>query len=216
MQIFYRILLIALTIVLLFVHTTSFSQDSSTDEVNAAAREPNDQDGDFRYISDNLFTYLRAGPGTDYRLLGSVTAGTKVQLLQVDRQAGYAEVIDQRQRTGWVETKFVSKQASIREQFEQLNKKLSQSDAEVLALEERINAMKDNTITANKQKALLNRQITKQLEDIAKLNESIDKRQRNNNMQWFTRGAVIAVISLLIGYLMGLFGRKKNRSSGIM
>ncbi len=38
-----------------------------------------------RYISDNLFTYMHRGPGTQFRIMGSVNAGTKVTLLETNK-----------------------------------------------------------------------------------------------------------------------------------
>ncbi len=35
-----------------------------------------------RYISDDLFTFMHSGPNNTYRIMGSVNAGSKVQLLQ--------------------------------------------------------------------------------------------------------------------------------------
>lgn len=40
-----------------------------------AAPAANAQDN---YISDELFTYMHSGPGTQFRILGSIDAGEKV------------------------------------------------------------------------------------------------------------------------------------------
>jgi SH3 domain protein len=69
-------------------------------------------------------------------------------------------------------------------------------------------------IAQSEQKQLaLNRKSTKILEQNAELEKRITKKQRNNQMLWFTRGTVLALISVTIGYLLGLFGRKKGQSN---
>ena len=49
------------------------------------AKEPNDSEGEIRYISDDLFTYLHAGPGRNFRILGTVVAGTRGTLISCTR-----------------------------------------------------------------------------------------------------------------------------------
>lgn len=171
---------------------------------------------DTRYISDELFIYLRAGPGPDYRLLGSITAGTRVSLLNVDREAGYAEIIDDRQRTGWVEIRFVSRIPTIRYQLEDMQAEVSSKDTQMQQMQAEVDAVMKNLEKFDSQKAELNRKISQQLEEIGRLNEQIAKRERANNMQWFTRGAILAGVSILFGYLLGLFGRKRNNSDRLM
>ncbi|MGB1239841.1 MAG: TIGR04211 family SH3 domain-containing protein, partial [Pseudomonadales bacterium] len=62
-----------------------------------------------RYISDELFTYMHSGPSAQYRITGSINAGSKVTLLESNRGGGYSKVRDNRGRTGWVSTKFVTR-----------------------------------------------------------------------------------------------------------
>lgn len=43
-----------------------------------------------RYIADKLFTYMHSGPSNQYRILGSIDAGEKVKLIEVNKESGYA------------------------------------------------------------------------------------------------------------------------------
>ena len=43
-----------------------------------------------RYVSDELNTWVRSGPGDNYRLVGTVNAGEEVTLLQTDANTNYA------------------------------------------------------------------------------------------------------------------------------
>ena len=61
---------------------------------SANSQETANSDGEVRYISDDLFTFLHAGPGRNYRILGQVVAGTRVTLLQEDKENDFIEVID--------------------------------------------------------------------------------------------------------------------------
>lgn len=192
-----------LSLILLFI---SIQTSAQTDVPSAS------QNSDTRFISDDLFIYLHAGPGRDFRLKGSIGAGSKVQLLQVDEDKGFAEIIDERERRGWVESKFVSRNPSIRAQLSVMQTAVNNKQADVEKMQAEVKAMKQNVSQSNRQKTTLNRQITEQLEQISSLNRQIEQRERMSNMQWFTRGSVLAIVSVVIGYLLGLFGRKSGTS----
>ena len=121
--------------------------------------EPNDQDGEIRYITDDLQTFLHAGPGRNYRILGSVIAGTRVTQLQVDTENGFIEVIDDRQRTGWVDAQFITAQKSLRETMPGLQQDLT-------TLNQALKSQQSSTELLNQQIADLssqNSQLKKQL-----------------------------------------------------
>ena len=47
-----------------------------------------------RYVSDELNTWVRTGPGDNYRLQGTINAGEEVSLLQTNDSTGYAQIRD--------------------------------------------------------------------------------------------------------------------------
>lgn len=192
------------------------AQTDSASNEREARNQPNDQNGDFRWVSDDSFTYLRTGPSKNYRLLGTITAGTKMQLLQTNEEAGFAEVIDDNQRTGWIELEYVSKTQAARERLIQTQTALTKQNTNVANLQAELSASTQNVDSLDAQKTKLNRQVTMQLEEIGRLNESIEERERGNNIEWLTRGAILGVVALLIGYILGLFGRKRKSSGRLM
>lgn len=196
-----------LTVVFLLLSPLSSAQE--TEQETDAPRE-------VRYISDELFIYLHAGPGRDFRILGSITAGTTVSLLEVDSSAGYAQIEDDRGRTGWVESKFVSRIPSIRAELTQARERVAEQQIEV---DEALNAMrkaKRDRQDAEEQRLSLNRSLTKSLEEKAELARVIDRKDRNDQMRWFTRGTVLALVSVLFGFLLGLYARKRGKSNPLL
>lgn len=216
MQRFVYLFIIFFTGSLTVLSAFSHAQVNPSEKETERQQQPNKQNGDFRWVSDDLFTYLRAGPGKGYRLLGSVNAGTRIQLLQLDREAGYAEIIDDRQRTGWIEINYVTRKQSIRNDIIDVENQLVERDKDRQSMQAQVQAAMQRLAQSEKQQAKLNRQITQQLEDISVLNEQIDENARTNNMLWFTRGGVLGVIALLIGYTLGIFGRRRNNSNRLM
>ena len=53
-----------------------------------------------RYVSDELNTWVRSGPGDNYRLVGTVNAGEEVTLLQTNADTNYGQVRDSTGRPG--------------------------------------------------------------------------------------------------------------------
>ncbi|WP_240727177.1 TIGR04211 family SH3 domain-containing protein [Escherichia sp. E4385] len=67
-----------------------------------------------RYVSDELNTWVRSGPGDNYRLVGTVNAGEEVTLLQTDANTNYAQVKDSSGRTAWIPLKELNTEPSLR------------------------------------------------------------------------------------------------------
>eukprot|EP00487_Bulimina_marginata_P006649 TRINITY_DN26438_c0_g1_i1.p1 TRINITY_DN26438_c0_g1~~TRINITY_DN26438_c0_g1_i1.p1 ORF type:complete len:151 (+),score=55.79 TRINITY_DN26438_c0_g1_i1:41-493(+) len=59
------------------------------------------------YISEDLIVYMHTGAGKNYRIQGTVNSGEQVQLTG-NTNNNYSEIITDKNRTGWVESKYVS------------------------------------------------------------------------------------------------------------
>jgi SH3 domain protein len=198
-------------IVLLFLFITS-----SLLSVQSLAQEPNDSKGEIRYISDALFTYLHAGPGRNFRILGSVVAGTRVSLLQEDSENNFVEIIDDKQRTGWVDAQFINVNRSVRELVPGLQQKVEQTEKTILQ-------QRQNSDLLNQQIADLTSQNTnlkKKLSDAEKVNtkttQTLADYDQTAQMEWFTRGGIVAVISLLLGIILTYLPKKRRKNDNWM
>ena len=67
-----------------------------------------------RYVSDELNTWVRSGPGDNYRLVGTINAGEEVVLLQSNADSSYGQVRDSSGRTAWIPLKELSTSPSLR------------------------------------------------------------------------------------------------------
>ena len=67
-----------------------------------------------RYVSDELNTWVRSGPGDNYRLVGTINAGEEVVLLQSNAESNYGQVRDSSGRTAWIPLKELSTDPSLR------------------------------------------------------------------------------------------------------
>lgn len=178
------------------------------------------------YISDDLYIYMHTGPGTEYRILGSVGAGTKVSIITNNASAKYTQIIDNKGRKGWVETKFVSHKASLKVVVPTLEAELAQVKS---ALESATSDSKAKTQTLIESLDLRNSQL-KELEqhsndlnqklidaqsELRELNAKLDTQKDDLLMRYFTYGGLVAGGGLLLGLILPhILPRRKKRNTG--
>ena len=176
-----------------------------------------------RYVSDKLFTYMHKGPSSQFRIIGSLNAGTKIKLLQIDKKTGYSKVRDPRGRSGWISTKFVtSKEPSIL--------RLPQAEKALTSANTKLNGIADsNKAALNKQQQNLSQQIASNQQlatqrqqllakiqalelDNTKLQTRIANQSEEVEMYWFMRGAAIIIMGIFIGLVLPLIPRRKKKN----
>lgn len=186
---------------------TTHAQESTT--ANSAADATN---VDTRFITDNLFIYRHAGPGTNYRILGSFAAGTKVKLLNTSDDGSYVELIDDNGRTGWIETKFVTEQASVRLQIPQLQEQILDGREQVVARENEIAELQQEVSVLKQQNATLNETIA----DLQRIETSLQRRNaqlnEDDSLNWYLKGGGMTLGAIILGILLTYLPKKRKRN----
>lgn len=179
-----------------------------------------------RYIADKLFTYMHSGPGTQFRIIGSVNAGDKVQLLNTDQGAGYSEVVDSRGRKGWVESKFVTTQQSMAIRLPQVEKELaaakkslasarSSADSEMAGLVESLETRNQQLSDLEQTNTELNRQVSSAQNEVRELRARLDTQKEDLLLKYFMYGGGVAGLGLLFGLLLPhIIPRRKKSPAG--
>ncbi|AIR04827.1 TIGR04211 family SH3 domain-containing protein [Cedecea neteri] len=166
-----------------------------------------------RYVSDELNTWVRSGPGDNYRLVGTVNAGEQVTLLQSNEETKYGQVRDSNGRTSWIPLAQLSTNPSLRtrvpdleNQVKTLTDKLNNIDTtwnqRTAEMQQKV-AQSDTVINGLKDE---NQQLKNQLivakKKVDAANVQLDDKQRAIIMQWFMYGGGVAGFGLLIGLLL--------------
>ncbi|GMQ45471.1 TIGR04211 family SH3 domain-containing protein [Vibrio sp. 10N] len=179
-----------------------------------------------RYIADKLFTYLHSGPSAQYRIIGSINAGDKVQLLSSNRETGYSQVQDSRGRKGWVESKFVTTQESMAVRLPRLEKELTQVKAQLSTARETADSEKGGLVSSlearNKQIAELEQnysdistQLTSSQTEIRELRAKLDTQKEDLLLRYFMYGGGVAGIGLIFGLILPhVIPRRKKSPNG--
>lgn len=166
-----------------------------------------------RYISDELSTWVRSGPGNDYRLIGTLNAGEEVALLQSNDNSKYGQIRDSQGRTTWIPLAQLSQQPSLRTRVPQLEEQVKVLTAKLANIDGSWNertadmqkkvAGSDDAINSLKEE---NQQLKNQLvvakKKVDAANVQLDDKQRTIIMQWFMYGGGVAGFGLVLGLLL--------------
>lgn len=170
--------------------------------------------GQAGYISDNVFIYLQGGPGTQYRIVGSIEAGQPVTVLP-ESQDGYTKIIDHKGREGWVQTDMLTSSKSFRETLPLLQAELADTQAR---LDEFLNSTESSVAELAKARTQL--EVTEaSLKNAEKeRDEALNKLssvQENERYVMWKEGGLIAGLGILVGIILVYIPRpqrrKKNR-----
>ncbi|WP_219591813.1 TIGR04211 family SH3 domain-containing protein [Aeromonas salmonicida] len=177
---------------------------------------------DTRYVSDNIFTFIHNGPGTQFRILGSVKAGEPLEVKAVNNEAGFTQVVDGRGREGWIKNAELQGEISLRERLPQVQQELEDLKARLQNLNgdnEKRFTEKDGKIAEQSTEIdSLKAQLASQSEEMGNLKEqnealtrSYDNQEHDMQMDWFIRGGAMVGGGILLGILLPMLPRRRSR-----
>ena len=82
------------------------------------------------YVSDRLEITMRSGKGTAYGITRMLRSGTPVEVLDVDKSAGYSQVRTNSGKVGWVLSRFLMKGQAARDLLATAEKNLAELELE--------------------------------------------------------------------------------------
>nr|WP_243421939.1 TIGR04211 family SH3 domain-containing protein [Vibrio cholerae] len=179
-----------------------------------------------RYIADKLFTYMHSGPSNQYRILGSIDAGEKVKLIEVNKESGYSHIADERGRTGWVESRFITREVSntlrlpaLEKELEEVKKLLANArqnaDSEKAGLAESLELRNQQIADLERNYADISKQLTDSQSEIRELRAKLDTQKEDLLLKYFTYGGGVAGIGLLLGLVLPhIVPRRKRHPAG--
>ena len=166
------------------------------------------------YISDELYIFMHSGAGKNYRILGSVDAGTPVTLVSGEENNGFLEIIDDKQRQGWVETKFINQDKSLKIQYQELGEQLAQTQQALRNAQ----AQRPELQTLNRDLQEQAQQLQAQLDQAIAERDALNAKQQGlkakEKRQLLTYGGAIAFIGLFLGIILTVILSRRKRYDG--
>lgn len=181
---------------------------STVFSLQAQESQPQNKQG---YISDDLFIYMHAGPGTNYRILGTINAGA---LIEVTGKAenNYSEIIDEKKRVTWVESKYVTNKPGLRFVVAELNGKVASSSDLNNQLDGKINELTNTVEQLNQEKATLQTEFNQIQEQLKQTQSKVRDQDTNIKKQWFFNGAIVLGVGLFLGLILPKFFTRRRSS----
>jgi len=111
------------------------------------------------YVTDELSINMRTDKGNQFRIKKVLKSGTKLKVLEVDK-SGYSRVRIEGGSTGWVLSRFLSKEPIAREQVKQAKALAAKLKIEKKQLKEELKLIKKDKgiLTQSEQRLLQNNQ----------------------------------------------------------
>ena len=192
------------------------------------------------YVSDQLEITMRAGPGTQNKILRMLKSGNALEVVQQD-SSGWTQVRTASGKEGWVLKRFLMDAPAARTRLEEVEAR----EEELLSQQQEIESLRSDAIDGEQRLFAIQEKNTKleaelkELKQVAadtlsinaknqKLAASLEQaearqaslqveneRLRDNTEQaWFVRGAGVILLGMLLGLLIPKLRFKKKRKWG--
>ena len=176
----------------------------------AQAQEVALSKGSQAYISDDLTIFMHAGPGTNYRILGTINAGSQIEITGKSDN-DYSEIIDEKNRITWVETKYITSTPGLRFEVANVNDKLTRANDYSAQLDGEINELKSNIEILNQDRKKLSSQLETVQKQLAETQSKVNNQDSKMLSQRFYNGAIVLGVGLLFGLILPrLFARRRS------
>lgn len=165
------------------------------------------------YISEDLIVYMHTGAGKNYRILGTVTSGEKVQLTGQTNN-DYSQIITDKDRTGWIESKHVSTTPGMRYVIADLNEKLASFQGEKSTLTNQLNAARSQVDALKSERIDLQDKISTLNVDLTQTKSQLKNQDTDIKKQWFFNGAMVLGVGLLLGLVLPRLAARRKTGMG--
>ncbi|MDE3934801.1 TIGR04211 family SH3 domain-containing protein [Glaesserella parasuis] len=171
-----------------------------------------------QYVTENLNTYLRKGPGDQFKIFGSIQAGEKVTLIETKDR--YSLIRDSKNREAWILNSELTSTPSSKEltpllqqQVQELTTKLNNIDRDwqqrTAEMQRRVQQSALQSSELLEQNALLKREL--EINKNRDLEAIQDVASREIMIQYFIYGGAVLGLGLIFGLLIpALLPRRKS------
>ncbi len=165
-----------------------------------------------KYVTDEFEIMLRTGQSTKHEIRRQIKSGTPLQVLQ--ESEGYTQVRMPNGVEGWVLSRYLINQpsgrdrlAALEKRHEKLKTRFDQAVAEEKAtMQKEIERLKDiakRPLELQRENAELKAQLAEEKDRYDKLaTESEVLKSPLKDREWFTRGALVVVASMIFGIVL--------------
>ena len=186
----------------------------------ASTLQAQQEESTSRWVSDELSTYVRSGPTDGYRIVGTLTAGEPVRVLETS--GDYSRVESGEGERVWVLNSELQETPSARERLPQLEEQVEQLEAELSGINEtwegRVSAMTE-TLEVREQRIAeleersyqLDSEADRSRQTIRQLQARLDTQEEDLLLRYFMYGGGVAGAGLILGLIVPHLPRKRRK-----
>ncbi|MGY4878309.1 TIGR04211 family SH3 domain-containing protein [Vreelandella aquamarina] len=172
------------------------------------------------WVSDELSTYVRSGPTDGYRIIGTLTAGEQVDVLETS--GDYTRVRNSDGNAVWVLSNEIQDTPSAREKLPELERQVEALSTELEGIneqwEQRVASMTETLeLRENRAEELENRNTAldeeaEQLrQQVRALQARLDTQEEDLLMRYFMYGGGVAGAGLIVGLIVPHLPRRRKK-----
>lgn len=150
------------------------------------------------FISDALVVYLHSGPGNQYRIIGTLAAGSSV--MRINEENGYAQIQFDENKTGWLPKENLSFTPGLSAQLGELQATFTQQSTALAELEQANTQLQTDLNRVIQERD----QAQKELQQLSRGNERLTAELNQTQASFWQQPMVLGGAILLFGLLFGL------------
>lgn len=162
------------------------------------------------YVSDDIGVVMRSGPTNGYRVIGKVTAGTPIKVLNSSAANKSSQVQVADGDSGWIQTEYITDQPTVLAKYQQLLIENNKLEQQVTELAQNIED-KDNIIQLNNK---LQQQVSKLENERDTLRQQTSLQKDRFHKDVFYAGALVLLFGMFLSWILSRFSQKKRHRSG--
>lgn len=171
----------------------------------------NAQDNSIAHISDDLTVFIHTGPSRNYRIIGTIIAGSEISVLDRQGDPEFIQMRDAEGRTGWIEAQYISNTGTLRNDVTRLTDENADLSAQLSDAQQRLQRLRSENTTLQQQNSRLATELDASVKRADALQVKVDNADKTEQMEWFTRGGIIAAVCILLGILITYIPKKRRR-----
>jgi SH3 domain protein len=164
------------------------------------------------YISDELIIYMHTGAGKNYRIAGTINSGSQVGLTGLTNN-NYTQIIDNKGRITWVESKFVSSSPGLREKVAHLENELTERTEAANSAAQALDDANIKLTDLNSHYTQVNQEVVELKKQLLTVTGQLKTQDTDIQLQWFYKGAMVLAFGLILGLVLPIFLSKKRKTS---
>ncbi|TVM08038.1 MAG: SH3 domain-containing protein [Halomonas sp.] len=172
------------------------------------------------WVSDELSTYVRSGPTDGYRIIGTLTAGEQVEVLETS--GDYSRVRNSDDEAVWVLSNELKDTPSAREQLPALEGRVQALTTElagineeweqrVASMTETLDVREERISELENRNAVLTEDADQQRQQVRELEARLDTQEEDLLLRYFMYGGGVAGAGLVVGLIVPHLPRRRKK-----